>query len=77
MHIIQIFIKGGKCMFFKTLLQKMKSLVVFRYHTDEFFDNLRITFDENTDFLKTMNNVSDSKYSDQIDVKEIYKNRAI
>lgn len=58
-------------MFFKNLLNKMKKLVVIKYRSDNFIDNLVVTFDK--DNLKKTDGVSSSR----IDFKKIYENRMI
>lgn len=60
-------------MFFKDLLDKMKDFVVIKYRTDDFLDDLKVTFNP-SDFLDKDNVL---KSNNKINFKQIYENRMI
>lgn len=61
-------------MFFEKLLDKMKNLVVIKYRTDNFIDDLFVSFDR--DSLKKSDDVSNNSIN-KINFKQIYENRMI
>lgn len=66
--------KGGKCMFFKKMLSKMKNFIVIKYRTESILDNIKVRIDDSIS-LGDKNNVSDSY--NKINFSKIYCNRSL